>query len=625
MFTNMDMERRHNGQGRDITRSAALFSLAYIGLQVAGASFPSAGAWGFHWLAFLGPGTAASIAIPAAIAVAAVLRNDPGPLLAGLSERILRNPLRALFAVCGIFAVLAIALRASVPVMGDGYTFLNNIGRTLNGEHDLGTGNEPLASAYFYAVAWLAGASTQQGVADAILGGEILLMAAFLAFSGASALVLFPRPSGGRMALCAISIVFLPYIQLFFGYVEVYAVVLAALSGTMFTLILHDKGKLPFWFLPPVFALQAMVHYLGVLLLPLLVLITVRAWKSGARRPVAAGWGLAVLVAFAVALGVGADRLVPPATHSHVLPLHAIGDEYTAYTLLSTPHLVDVVNILLLAAGPLFLAFAGDGRRPREAGRPLERSLVAAALPYLAFILIAKFDLGAAKDWDVAAPYVYPLALLGSVRFLGPSEGRLKAMTLVLFAMAVPTAAAVAVNAGYDTSVRRVRALMDPSVMPPGGIYQTSVHLSSAWLGRRQPDSMATIWEEYIALYPSDPRGYQKLAKSLWEKGEPAYGSIIEAMARWDSAAAGDPAVRRQYSQFCVMAGRASMHAGRFDEARSRFSRAAGIDPADTVALEGLAGANRMLGDSAGVTDALRRAAAAGSVRAARILESGAR
>jgi hypothetical protein len=524
----------------------------------------------------------------------------------------------------GILAVCAILRRASIPILGDGYTVINNFRNTVTGVHPLSTSHEPLGMAYFYFIGQILRVTGGWSSTDAILAGDILLIVVFIACAFRTVRELFPGEGDARRTLTLLFILSVPYLQLFFGYVEVYAVVLAAMSVTTLGVVLHHRGKIPFYLLPPLFALQISVHYLGMLLLPLLLVLGVREWKAAGARSIVPGILLALLVLLPLPLWLGWSRLLPAAPHSPVLPLFTITDSYTAYTLLSGVHLLEIANLIVFMGAGSFLALIlARGMPGPPDDRGLSGSLVLAVSPLLVFALVAKFDLGMAKDWDVTAPYFYPLALLGAYRLLSGGNSAIRAMSVVVAAVFLSTSAFINLNADREPSLRRVKTLMDPSIMPQGGIYQTSIHLSTAYLETRQIDSMVVLWRHYISRYPDDQRGYQKLAKSLWEKGEPAYGTIIEVMGRWESVAAGDPTVKRQYAQFCVMAGTASMNAGRFDEARSRFATAAGVDPRDTLALEGLAGACRMLGDSTGYGEALRRAAGAGSVRAAQRLSGG--
>ena len=77
-----------------------------------------------------------------------------------------------------------------------------------------------------------------------------------------------------------------------------------------------------------------------------------------------------------------------------------------------------------------------------------------------------------AKDWDVTAPYFYPLALLGGYALLSRGTFTARPMVVITAAVCLGTAGFVAVNADRDASVRRVRSFTDPAIISQGGLYQ---------------------------------------------------------------------------------------------------------------------------------------------------------
>src|SRR5207237_243522 len=58
----------------------------------------------------------------------------------------------------------------------------------------------------------------------------------------------------------------LPYIQFFFGYVELYAVILFLLSAYILVSVLYLRNKIPFYLVPFIFTLLFLSHYLNALL-----------------------------------------------------------------------------------------------------------------------------------------------------------------------------------------------------------------------------------------------------------------------------------------------------------------------------------------------------------------------
>ena len=566
--------------GRNLTVPAVVLCSGYFLLQVAGYIYPTGFLWGVHNFGYLPlPYLAAAFAL-AAVGIWYCARGTiERPL--GKIVRVMENrPLLSLIVLMGGLCSAAIFVRVSLPLLGDGYTVLNNIERTINGSHPLGPGNEPLSIGFFYGTASLLGARNAPGIADAFLFGEILLGCGFLVVTWHTVRELFPGKGDLRKAVAFCSLLVIPYIQLFLGYVEIYAVVLLSVAVVMLAVILYQNGKIPFYVLPPLFVLQFFVHYLGILFTPLVIHLAFREWRKSGGRRVAYGLLLSAVMIIGVTFLFGAGRLVPGITHSHILPFASPGDQYTAYTLFSSAHLLDVANILLfLAAGPAILIGLSFTGRWTPSQRPLLTSLIVAVGPPLLFVLLAKFDLGAAKDWDVPAPYFYTLGLFAAIWFLTPDPVRIRIMGIVLFATFVPMCAFVKVNSEDRAVIRRVTSLMDPVIMSQGGIYQTSFHLSMAYLERRQIDSMVGLWRRYVSTYPDDRRGYLKLAKSHWEYGDTSYRTILEVFENGLHRTHGDTVVSRQYADFSVTAGISSMNAGKYQEAYDRFRKSIDLNP----------------------------------------------
>jgi len=653
----MKMELQDNPGERGTLTKAVILSTVLVGVLAAGSVAPSGSAWGIHAFGFLPPAWLISgVAFFALVVAVCALR---GPR--GVSDHVLRwihgHGVAGLLAISGVLIALAILLRSAVPLLGDGYTVLNNFRNTVNGVHPLSTSHEPVGMGFFFGLARILGMAGGVPAADAFLAGDILLLLIFVVCTGFIAQEFFPGTGDRRAQVLTLFAISFPYVALFFGYVEVYAVVLAALSLTMLVVALYQGGKISFYMLPPVFALQVAVHYLGLLLVPLLCVLAWREYRQSGWRTIAAGALLTLPVVVPLLLWLGWDGIFIQSPHSPLLPVMTITDSYTAYTLFSSVHIAEIVNLFfLLGAGSVAaIALAGRGRQS-DGGRGFAWPLAIAVLPPLLFAAVAKFDLGTAKDWDVTAPYFYPLALLGGYRLLSRGGGAgTRSLAVITAAVCVSTAGFIGVNADRDASVRRVKALTDPSIMSQGGLYQTSIHLSTAYLETGEIDSMVALWREFLRRYPDDGRGYQKLAKAMWEYGRSAYGPIMGVFENWKARIPDDPAVDGQYAQFCVFVGTASMRGGRLDEARALFRKAMGLDSANATAylqtgvsylrggeadsafpwldralamkpddpgtMEALAGAYTIIGDTSRALEARRSAAAARGGRANQLPE----
>jgi hypothetical protein len=215
----MSGETQTDPRGRWLFLKAAVLSAALLGIQAAGSLAPSGLFWGVHAFGFLPP---AHLFVSLAVLGAVILvcsRWDPALPLARASRWTERKPVAAILLGSGILAVCAILRRASIPILGDGYTVINNFRNTVTGVHPLSTSHEPLGMAFFYFIGQILRVTGGWSPTDAILAGDILLIVVFIACAVRTVRELFPGEVDGRRTLTLLFILSVPYLQLFFGYV----------------------------------------------------------------------------------------------------------------------------------------------------------------------------------------------------------------------------------------------------------------------------------------------------------------------------------------------------------------------------------------------------------------------
>src|SRR6185369_833566 len=106
---------------------------------------------------------------------------------------------------------------------------------------------------------------------------------------------------------------------------------------------------------------------------------------------------------------------------------------------------------------------------------------------YAAFLLVAKFDLGLAADWDVTSPYA-ALILLLAVSALLQKEGsepeRLARRRIVIAVIVMGFAQTVPwyyLNSAIEPNLARTKRFLDPRTVSSDGNYQGHFHLSYAY------------------------------------------------------------------------------------------------------------------------------------------------
>ena len=270
-------------------------------------------------------------------------------------------------------------------------------------------------------------------------------------------------------------------VLLFFRYAEMYLPVFVAVTAYLLAASASLRGKLPLWPVLLLFAVAVAAHYMVLALLPSVVFLlardneTVRRFTGSPRRLLLVFGGMLAL-AFAVYFLLGYQRsdsrVIMP-----LLPVESAAGTLS-YTLLSSYHLVDLLNlVLLLGTFPLLMLLAGAWKRGAkhtasqrvdEWSLPLRFQLVA-AWSFLLFLFFANTSLGLARDWDIAAPlgamlvFVFVEAWRGGTSNAGNTKtgdaeaGAFLQAGLVAVMLVMPW---VAVNVDDEASTTRFAGIM---------------------------------------------------------------------------------------------------------------------------------------------------------------------
>ena len=258
---------------RDL-RQAIGYSLALTGLHLIGCAFPGSLNWGFHFLGFL-PAWHCALYIAAVIlTILFVVKGTSDQLIAAIAHRMAQRPLRFFFVIVFLFVTCGVVFRIHIPLLGDGFYLVRNYVEAYRGIAPLYPRDEPLATYYFSAILGATGTSTFQQFLNAFLIGDLLLAIGFLINVFMIVRTLFVSGVARLLAVCFL--LSPAYMQLFFGYVETYAVVLFALSFYINISVLYLYDKISFSPVPFSFLLTTLTHYLALLLLPSLLLLTYR-------------------------------------------------------------------------------------------------------------------------------------------------------------------------------------------------------------------------------------------------------------------------------------------------------------------------------------------------------------
>lgn len=361
---------------------------------------------------------------------------------------------------------------------------------------------------------------------------------------------------------------------LFFGSIEVYAPVSAAVIAYLLVALRALRGtgspRLP----PLVLGLAFALHGSAGLLLPSLAWV---AWHGGAdRRDSAlrvlrsAAWFALPVIATFVGLWFGTWRSsLPPSGPDRwgnflgasgfgpLVPLtFGPADLGGQYALLDAEHALAVLTTLFVAAPVAWVLLAGRALSPRgpSPDRDALRFAIAALVPWIVYPCVWNVSYALRRDWDLFSPAGTLAAFLAAILVLRVRDDRLAAVrigALCAFAF-VPF---VATNAG-DAADRRTFAIGAAAAL-------------DAWPDVRGADAKAASvrrWDD------ATRRWDVSRSAALIDEGDALKraGRDADAAAKYAEAAAVEP----DNSVAVLCHGLALLRLGRRDEARARLTEA---------------------------------------------------
>jgi len=486
--------------------------------------------WGFHALAFLPVGVAAStgalfLAAAALAGYPRFLEQRPPPRPVPLPTFLLTSLFLAAAGAAFWFA------RAGHTLLGDGSTIVTDLPRSLPFHPWLAPANFAEHEWYRAVRGWFQGSPTEV-VQQSLALGTAVCGVAFAGIALALSRALWGSARGAAW-LAAGVILAQGYVQLFAGYIEHYSLFVVMLSLYLLAAVRFLQGRWPLWPAAVAFLLTLAAHPSGTIFAPGFLLLAILGWRAGRRRSVVIG--AAMLVGSFAALNTLLAWLLPGYS---LLAGFAELSRITAHTsgdlahLLGPIHLRDFVNgqHLIGPLGGLFLIAAlVPLLRVKEARTPVTVFLGATALVCLAAsFATTALRRGSARDWDVfAAPGVtYTVAALAVMAAAIPRE---KARTVLaaawLFSLG-HTVAWVGLNHSETRSVERFAHLP----LGPGG---DDVVLGNRLLRQGDFPGAATCFRRALETSPADNNAHYLLGVTLAaiDSLEAATGELEQAVA----------------------------------------------------------------------------------------------
>lgn len=310
------------------------------------------------------------------------------------------------------------------------------------------------------------------------------------------------------------------YMQLFFGYVENYALSLPLLLLYILVGLQTGRQRLPLYVPAIVLGVLLALHPISVVLGPSLLFLSYHDYKSLEDRvtrkknitTTAASLccAPASLVLFLWLSGVSLDVYMGASGADDFLPVFAEPGFLEQYRVFSLAHFVDFINQQLLAAPAAFMILF----QLRIKDLRYQPFLAVCTVVPLFFSFIANPRIGAFRDWDIFAVAALPLTLWSATTFLNRTRDPARILPgafVICCAAALHTLLWIGVNADGDSAEARfVRqaARLDKNA----GSYGWGT-LGSHYGSQGKYDLALNAYKRAIEANPEHPWHYLSIAR----------------------------------------------------------------------------------------------------------------
>ncbi|HUL43332.1 MAG TPA: tetratricopeptide repeat protein [Bacteroidota bacterium] len=581
---------------RQFFQFTVVLSIGLALLFVAGSFMPVGIAWGFHFLAFLPWYALALYVLCAAITLIAAIRFDVENFLKPIAGFMERRPAPFLGSVLILFVIGASIFHIPAPLLGDSFTLLKNFHDFDVGLSYLAPWNEPLSIFILYFLTSILGNSSFPAAVHSFFLVHLVFGCLFIVLCFFIVRELFTHPV--QRLLVFWLVIVLPYMTFFMGYIEVYSVSSVAFALFVLCSVRSLKGKLSFIAVPISYALVTSSHVISGLLGISVLYLAIRDYRNGNRREVLAGFGIALFLMFILFLAVDfrIERLLDQSPISHFLsitwnitPVNAYSQ---AFTLFSLNHSIDLLNYFVLMspfALLLLLAFIVRSGRKLFSANPVVVWGLLAIIPVFLYLIDAKLEQGTANDWDTFAVFFGLANLIAAVVVFAkyPAYGT-KAVFLAAAMTLLNSITWFSVNAATEPSIRRFESLWDQRILSHLGRYTMSLREARYYSAIGDTLHQVSVWKEYSAAYPDDPRGYANTISAIDTLTPSDLEGTVQTYEKWFDIDPGNELIRIPYVNACLNLGDYYLSKDNTESASELYSRAIRLDSSSAPAHDRL-------------------------------------
>jgi hypothetical protein len=571
-------------------------ALGLVGLTIIGYFFPASLFWGFHFLGFLPfPVFVLYLALVVALYIL-YTRGKLEPLFRRGAKFMDREPELFLAATGFIFILFAFIFQIRASLLGDSFTLIFNFRDYADGISYLAPWHEPLSIYVLYYAVTLLGSLAYPQIFTSFFIVDIVFGLLFIVLTFYIVKNLFS--SAIQRFLVFSFLIVLPYMEFFFGYVEVYSVSTVLLALFVLCSVLVIQRKLPFYVVPIVWLLLTFSHYINGLFGLAVLFLAYQSYERKEIRSIVIGFGSVVLllVLVFVAAKFDTERLINVSPVSHFLsfvdnisPINAYSQ---AYSFFSFYHFLDVVNYLIMMAPMavvIMIVWATYFKEETFLQPTINLWLTIAVAPIFTYYLFSKLEQGNASDWDAFAGQFFIVALFAAVLFFQKElHDGTKIFALIVSVSLLQSLPWFAVNMPAEPSIQRFQSLWDKHILSQLGNYTHALRLTRYYESQNDTLREIDVWDKYSKLYPSDPRGYINEVQTLDVFAHDDYERKAATYERWLRAAPQDDTLRLAYAAMCINGGNKYFHEQKYDIAKLFYFKAIIADDSSALAYNNI-------------------------------------
>jgi len=571
---------------KKILNAVLITAVILVGLDIFGYFFPTSLSWGFHFLGFL-PFPILILYLALAVLVYVLFtRGKLEPLFERGAHFMESRPLIFLAIVGIIFILCAFLFRIRASVLGDSFTLIYNFRDYANGVSYLAPWHEPLSIYVLYYAVSLLGSLNYPQIFTSFFIIEIVFGLLFIAITFFIVKNIFSSALQRFLVFCFLLV--LPYMEFFFGYIEVYSVSTVLLAFFVLCSILVQQQKIPFFVVPIVWTFLTFSHYINGLLGLSVLFLAYRSYQRKEIKSIIIGFGSSaiILILAFIAARFDVQRLInvdPPGYEvSHFLsfvdnisPVNAYSQ---AYSFFSFYHFLDIANYLVMMApfAVLIIVLWATYFKEESFLQPtINLWFTTAIAPVFLYYIVSKLEQGNASDWDAFGGQFFLIALFAAIIFFQKEiQSGTKIFSLIVCVSLLQTLPWLAVNTPAEPSIRRFQSLWDKHNLSHLGNYTHALRLVRYLDSQNDTLREIDVWEAYMQLYPTDPRGFTNALETQEIYAPDDYRRKTTTYERWLQHAPPNDTIRIAYSAVCINGGNKFFHEQKYDLAKLFYLKA---------------------------------------------------